>query len=128
MFLKKYFLILFIFLLIPLSLSAQDSDIKAKSLQDASGIVDSVAVEGAGLPGGSVDSIASQVIDALFSLVGVIFFILMIYGGYIWMMAKGNEQDVDKAKNIIRAAIIGLIVVVGAYAITAFVLRMLIPT
>ncbi len=127
MFLKKYFLILFIFLLMPLSLSAQDSDTKAKSLQDASAIVGSVAGSGgAGLPGGNVDSIASQIIGALFSLVGVIFFILMIYGGYIWMMAKGNEQDVDKAKNIIRAAIIGLIVVIGAYAITAFVLQMLI--
>jgi len=42
----------------------------------------------------------------------------MIYAGYLWMLARGNEQEVEKAKNIIIYAVIGLVVVLSAYAIT----------
>lgn len=71
--------------------------------------------------GGETDPliIAGKVIKAVLSLLGVIFLVLMIYGGYIWMLARGNDQEVEKAKNIIKNAIIGLIVVLAAYAITA---------
>ncbi len=65
--------------------------------------------------------VIGKVINVLLSFLGVFFLILMIYGGFVWMMSKGNEQEVEKAKNIITNAIIGLIVVLAAYAITAFV-------
>lgn len=62
-----------------------------------------------------------QVVGAILSFLGVVFLILMIYGGYIWMLARGNEQEAAKAKNIIKGAIIGLIIVLLAYIITVFV-------
>jgi len=65
--------------------------------------------------------IIGKVISAVLAFLGVVFLILMIYGGYIWMMARGNEQEVEKAKNIIKEALIGLIVVLAAYAITYFI-------
>jgi len=55
------------------------------------------------------------------SFIGVLFLILMIYGGYTWMTAVGNEQQVTKARTIIVAALIGVLVTVAAYAITYFV-------
>lgn len=61
-------------------------------------------------------------ISAALTLVGLIFLVLMIYGGYLWMTARGEEEKVDKAKKIITAAIIGLVVVLSAYAITYFIL------
>lgn len=61
-----------------------------------------------------------KVISIGLAFLGVLFLLLMIYGGYIWMMARGNEQEVEKAKNIIIQALIGLIIVLSAYAITAF--------
>ena len=48
--------------------------------------------------------------------------ILIIYAGFIWTMARGEAKDVDKAKNMIKQAVIGLIIVFAAYAIAAFVL------
>ncbi|MFH0891814.1 MAG: hypothetical protein V1867_03470 [Candidatus Falkowbacteria bacterium] len=63
-----------------------------------------------------------KVVQAALSFVGVVFLILMIYAGYTWMLARGNEQQVDKAKNLITAAVIGLIIVLAAYAISYFVL------
>ena len=55
------------------------------------------------------------------SLVGVIFFILMIYSGITWMVARGNEEQTKKSLQTITAAIIGLVIVISAYAITTFV-------
>lgn len=62
------------------------------------------------------------VVKAALSLVGVIFLILMVYAGFLWMTAHGKEDQIEQAQNIIRTAIIGLIITVGAYSITAFVL------
>jgi cytochrome bd-type quinol oxidase subunit 2 len=70
---------------------------------------------------GSVFAITGKVINASLSIIGVLFLGLMIYGGIIWMIARGNEQNTEKAKKIIRNSIIGLIIVFAAYAITAFV-------
>ena len=64
-----------------------------------------------------------QVISAVLVFLGVLFLLLIIYGGYIWMMARGNEQEVEKAKNIIKNALIGLVVVLAAYAITYTIFR-----
>ena len=62
------------------------------------------------------------VVQAVLSLVGIIFLSLMVYAGYLWMTAMGEEEQVKKAKTIIRQSLIGLIITVGAYSITAFVL------
>ena len=37
------------------------------------------------------------------------------------MTAKGNEEQVSKSKNLIRDAIIGIIIVLAAYVISYFV-------
>jgi hypothetical protein len=59
---------------------------------------------------------------ALFlTLLGALFLILMIYAGFRWMMAQGNEQEVISAKKIIKNASIGLIIVIAAFAITAYI-------
>ncbi len=69
------------------------------------------------------EGIISVIILTLLSLLAVIFVILMIFSGYQWMTAGGNEEQVKKAQSRIKNAVIGLIIVVLAYAITAFVFR-----
>lgn len=61
------------------------------------------------------------IVSAFLSLLGIIFVVLMLYGGYNWMTAAGDESKVDKAKTTIRQAIIGLIIVAGSYAIWFFI-------
>jgi hypothetical protein len=65
--------------------------------------------------------IIGVVVGSALSLLGVIFFLLVIYAGIRWMLAQGNEQEVEKAKQILIAAIIGLIIVLAAYAVTSFI-------
>jgi len=73
----------------------------------------------------NINSLISTGINTALSLLGVIFLILMIYAGYTWMTARGEEEKVTKAKETITRAIIGLIIVVAAYAISAFVISSL---
>lgn len=62
-----------------------------------------------------------SIIGALLSFLGVLFMALVIYGGILWMTARGSEKQVEQAKNLLVNAIVGLIIVLAAYAITAFV-------
>lgn len=73
--------------------------------------------------GSSIEWGAGSIINVVLSFIGVIFMILMIYGGVLWMIAMGNDQRVEKAKNIITQSIIGLFIVLLAYAISFFVIN-----
>ena len=97
--------------------------IQAQNLQDAfkaDGSLGTVAT-GGGFKAATPEFIVGSIIKVALSLIGVIFLTLMVYGGYLWMIDRGNNQQVEKAKALITAAIIGLIIVFGAYAITYFV-------
>lgn len=69
----------------------------------------------------SLETGAGAIVMMVLSLLGVIFMVLIIFGGILWMTAGGNEQRVDKAKTTITRAIIGLAVVLLAYAISVFI-------
>jgi len=71
--------------------------------------------------GTSAAELVGSVIQVLLSIVGSIFLILVFYAGYLWMTARGEESQVEKAKKIVGQATIGLVLVVGAYSITSFV-------
>ena len=72
-----------------------------------------------------VEPIIGNIISVALSFLGIIFLVLMIYGGYMWMTAAGNEEKAKTASKLIIAAVIGLLVVVAAFAITTFVMRRL---
>ncbi|MFA5022284.1 MAG: hypothetical protein WC508_04365 [Patescibacteria group bacterium] len=63
----------------------------------------------------------AEIIKIILGFLGVIFLILIIYAGLLWMTSAGNEEKVKNAKDIIIAAAIGLTIVLAAYAITIFV-------
>lgn len=65
--------------------------------------------------------IINTVIQAFLGLLGIIFLVLIIYAGYNWMTAQGDEEKVTKAKDTLQRAVIGLIIITVAYSITFFV-------
>lgn len=67
----------------------------------------------------------ARVIQIALGLLATIFLILMILSGFRWMTAEGNDEEVKKAKTTIKTTIIGLVIILAAYAITYFVLRYL---
>ncbi len=77
--------------------------------------------ETSGLGTVTIGSVIASVIKAALSLLAAIFLILMVVAGFQWMTAAGNETKVEKALGMIKTAIIGLIIVLAAYAITYFI-------
>ena len=68
-----------------------------------------------------VFGVTGKIISAVLSLVGIVFFALTLFAGIMWMTARGDSARVDKAKNILETAAVGLMIVIGAYAIVKFV-------
>ena len=68
-----------------------------------------------------VTEIVGGIIKTGLSIMGVVAAILIIYAGYLWMTGRGKEERITKAKETLEAAIIGLIIILAAYAITYFV-------
>ncbi|MFA5248457.1 MAG: hypothetical protein WC415_04510 [Patescibacteria group bacterium] len=73
----------------------------------------------------SVSGTVAIIISVLLGLLGIIFVSLLIYAGFVWMTAQGDEAKVSKAKGIIFTSIVGLTIVIAAYIITAFVFNSL---
>ncbi|HQB50941.1 MAG TPA: hypothetical protein PLT32_01845 [bacterium] len=69
---------------------------------------------------GSLSARVGELIGVILGFVGVIFLILIIYAGITIMTANGNKTKVEDARKTITGAVTGLIVVLSAYAITAF--------
>jgi len=70
----------------------------------------------------SLPILIGRVIQIFLSILGIIFMGYIVYAGSLWITARGEEEKIVKAKAIIRGSIIGLIIVLGAYAITGFIL------
>ena len=67
------------------------------------------------------DTIVNIVKYAL-TFLGIIAVVMLMYSGFLWMTAGGDPAKVQKAKKILIAAIIGLIIILAAFAIVAFVI------
>lgn len=62
------------------------------------------------------------IINFFLNLLGIAFFLLLVYAGFLWMTARGNQEQIDKAKKIAKEAIIGLLIIISARIITEFIL------
>lgn len=66
--------------------------------------------------------IATGIIKIAMSFLGLVAVCIMLYGGFVWMTAGGNEEKVGEAKKLIAAGIIGLIIIIASFSIVSFVL------
>lgn len=69
--------------------------------------------------------IIGTIIRYALGFLGVILVCFVVYGGFVWMTAAGNPERVDKAKQILINATIGLIIVLMSWAIASFVINAL---
>jgi len=70
-------------------------------------------------------TIIGNIIRVVLAFMGIVLLIVVLYGGFLWMTAGGSEEKVEKAKNWIINGIIGLVIVLVAYAITSYVVGQL---
>jgi len=70
--------------------------------------------------------LVGRFINVFLSVLGIIFVVLVVYAGFLYMTAGGNEDGVKKAKRLLAQAIIGIVIIVTAYAISTFIIDQLV--
>lgn len=73
----------------------------------------------------TLPQVIGDIINVALSILGVILLVLVIYSGFLWMTAGGDSGQTEKAKTIMINAVIGLIIILAAYAISNFVITSL---
>lgn len=73
----------------------------------------------------SIIQIITNIIRVVLGLLGIIVVGLIMYAGFLWMTAAGNDEKIATAKKIMTNAVIGLAIIMSAFAITQFVIRSL---
>jgi len=67
-------------------------------------------------------SIAVRVINFALTFLGLIAVAIILYGGFKWMTAAGNEEQVGEAKKLLGAGVIGLLIILAAWALVTFLI------
>ena len=75
---------------------------------------------GFGLATTDIRTIVVNIINVLLGLLGLLAVVLFIYAGFLWMTSQGDPEKVNRAKQIILQAIIGLLIIASAFAIVQF--------
>lgn len=118
--LAVFFAVFSIFLYLSLPALAQNAT-NTYGLDETAGKVDAYKSQTANPDNNFLNTRIGGLIGTILSFVGVIFLVLMVYGGLSWMTAGGNKDRVEKSKDLIINAVIGIAIVAAAYAITSFI-------
>lgn len=116
---KKIYLLLLTFVFKAEAIFAQTG------IKNSASVLNKVAKDAGVEDKADVATIAGSILNAVLGLTGIIFLGLMVYAGVLWMTARGEEAKIDSAKKIIVACVIGLMILVSAYAITFFLMNRL---
>lgn len=72
--------------------------------------------------GQDLRTVIGRIINLVLSFLGVIAVVIILMGGFKWMTAAGNEDKVSEARKLLVAGIIGLVIILAAWAVSTYVL------
>lgn len=67
----------------------------------------------------------AKIINIVLGFLGVIFIGLLLFAGFKYMTAGGNEESTKAALSLIKNAVIGLVIILMAWGITRFTILQL---
>lgn len=65
----------------------------------------------------TIATIIGRLISAILGITGSIALLMFVYGGFLWLISAGEADKVKKGKEVMKWAVLGIVVIVGAYAI-----------
>ncbi len=74
------------------------------------------------LGGGDLKVIIANIIRVFLGFVAIVLVCMIIYGGFLYMTNGGEDKKIDTAKKVIINSVIGLVIIVSAFAITSFII------
>lgn len=113
---ERLFLYLSLFILLPFkqALALTTPDQRFKNLADQSGY-DAAAT-------GTKITVLLDIIAYVLTFVGIFFLIMIIYSGWQWITAGGNEETIEKAQTRLKNSVIGFFIIAVAYGLILFVM------
>ncbi|PIY96956.1 MAG: hypothetical protein COY66_02175 [Candidatus Kerfeldbacteria bacterium CG_4_10_14_0_8_um_filter_42_10] len=78
-----------------------------------------------GLGSADLQTTVIKIIQWILGLLGLVAVIMILYGGFTWLTSAGNEEKISKAKGVITAAVIGLVIVILSWAVVRYALNTL---
>lgn len=108
-------------LVIPMGHMLMPAPVHAEAL-DTEDFFDESFTDNTGLGDADLKETIGNLIRVLLGFLGVVAVVIMLLGGFKWMTAGGNDEKVAEAKKLIIAGIIGLAIILSAYAIAEFVI------
>ena len=106
-----------------LALSAHNVFAQALTGEDLFGGQDSKEfASNAGLASGDLPATIAALIRTVLGFLGIVAVLIILMGGFKWMTAGGDTQKVKDAKMYIIQGVIGLVIVIAAFAIAQFVI------
>jgi len=66
--------------------------------------------------------ITADLINIILGFLGILSVILILFAGFKWMTAAGNDDQVASAKKLLISSVIGLVIILSSYALASFVL------
>lgn len=93
---------------------------------EAEDLLDEDFGDTSGLGQADLKQTIGQLIRVLLGFLGVVAVVIILLGGFKWMTAGGNDEKVTEAKRLIIAGIIGLAIILSAFAIASFVISSII--
>ncbi|MFC1646960.1 hypothetical protein ACFL1A_01620 [Patescibacteria group bacterium] len=70
---------------------------------------------------GCLQPLVKNMVTALVGLVGIVLFIMLVVGGFNFLLAGGDMKKLEKAKGTVISALTGLVIVVIAYLILSLI-------
>lgn len=78
-----------------------------------------------GLGTREVRETVATLINVALGFLGIVAVVVIMAGGFFWMTSSGSEEKIEKAKGLILGGVVGLAIILSAYAIANFVIRSL---
>ncbi|MEI7498063.1 MAG: hypothetical protein WCK11_02165 [Candidatus Falkowbacteria bacterium] len=119
-------LALFFSVVIPLS-SAMAADTFLDTVLDQGGL-STIGKDAYGISGAAPDDVritVAKIINVFLSFLGIIFVVLIVWSGFEWMTSSGNKEKVDSAISRMKAAVIGLIIILVSWGVTSNIIKAL---
>ncbi|MFA6304631.1 MAG: hypothetical protein WCV73_04385 [Patescibacteria group bacterium] len=111
---KKILWSLGLFLLPVNALLAITPDERFRNLADKSGFDTNVSI--------TKITIVTEIITYALGFVALFFLIMILYSGYQWMSAGGNDETIEQAKSRMKNAILGFVVIMISYSLALLVI------
>jgi len=105
--------------------NAGESCSAGSCVKDSFGLVDVNTGVGGTLGNKDIRQTIGNIINVALSLLGVVAVVIILSGGFKWMTAGGAEDKVEEARRLIFQGIIGLAIILSAWAISLFVINAL---